>query len=63
MYHCEGGEAQATTASRLFLGLHVRDIQTFLHLRETMVKPDWEDHITQWATEHIRLADPQSADR
>lgn len=61
MYHCEAREAQAATTSRLFLGLHVRDIQTFLDLRGTMIKPDWEDHITQWATEHIRLADPQSS--
>jgi Uma2 family endonuclease len=57
LYQCEGGEAQLVAASRVFLGLQAQNIQTFLHRRDTMIKPDWEDHITQWATEHIRLGE------
>ncbi len=57
MYQCEGGEVEPVTSSRMFVGLQVRDIHAFLDLRETLIKPDWEDHITQWAAEHIELGD------
>jgi Uma2 family endonuclease len=56
LYHCEAGEARLVETSRIFLGLHVQDVQRFFALRTTMIQPDWEDHMMAWAQQHITLA-------